>query len=92
MVGNTALHSASYRDQREVAKLLIQHGANSAIPNKKGHTALDLAQSQQMKQLLHVESDKVRNLVGEFLSTSFATFAISHHLFFERTTIKSNPL
>ncbi|XP_071803904.1 oxysterol-binding protein-related protein 1-like isoform X3 [Asterias amurensis] len=71
MVGNTALHSASYRDQREVAKLLIQHGANSAIPNKKGHTALDLAQSQQMKQLLHVKSVKfVTKLEGPLLKSS----------------------
>ncbi|XP_038052477.1 oxysterol-binding protein-related protein 1-like [Patiria miniata] len=75
VTGNTPLHCASYRDQHEVVMLLLQHGANPRLPNKKGHTPIDLAQSQHMKQLLNVKPVKVVQSVdkreGPLLKTRF---------------------
>ncbi|XP_022083401.1 oxysterol-binding protein-related protein 1-like [Acanthaster planci] len=75
VTGNTPLHCASYRDQRDVAMLLLQHGANARLPNKKGHTPIDLAQSQHMKQLLNIKPVKVVHSVdkieGSLLRSKF---------------------
>ena len=38
--GNTALHAASRRDQREVAVLLLQNGIDTSLKNKKGMFSL----------------------------------------------------
>ncbi len=50
--GNTALHIASNRNQCELAALLIQKGVNTLIKNKKKLTALDLAKTKAMKDIL----------------------------------------
>lgn len=53
--GNTALHCAAYRCQKEVAVLLLQHGVDPSLYNKRGQRAADLAPSPQMKQILDVQ-------------------------------------
>ncbi|CAN7998776.1 unnamed protein product [Ixodes hexagonus] len=53
--GNTALHSAAYRDRKEVAVLLLQCGINSTLRNTRGRQlAADLARTDEMRQILHV--------------------------------------
>ncbi|XP_071962881.1 oxysterol-binding protein-related protein 1-like isoform X2 [Antedon mediterranea] len=56
--GNTPLHCASYRDHKEAAVLLLQCGIDCNMKNTRGQTALDLAQTTKMKQLLDVKPVK----------------------------------
>ncbi|XP_014252702.1 oxysterol-binding protein-related protein 1 isoform X2 [Cimex lectularius] len=53
-LGNTSLHCASYRGQKEAAVLLLQNGIDSTIKNLIGQTAFDLARDAQMSQVLCV--------------------------------------
>ncbi|ELU10803.1 hypothetical protein CAPTEDRAFT_156226 [Capitella teleta] len=65
--GNTALHCASYRGQREVAVHLLQNGIDTTIKNKKGQTALEMAREEKMKQILDVKPIKeLRKLAPRF--------------------------
>nr|XP_033789752.1 oxysterol-binding protein-related protein 1 isoform X3 [Geotrypetes seraphini] len=51
-MGNTPLHCAAYRDQKQCALKLLKSGANTNMKNKNNQTPLDLAQSIDMKQIL----------------------------------------
>ncbi|KAK3785951.1 hypothetical protein RRG08_013952 [Elysia crispata] len=53
--GNTALHLAAMRDHCAVAVILLQHGINTQHKNIAGLTALDLSQSEKMRQVLAVQ-------------------------------------
>ena len=50
--GNTALHLAANRNQCELAILLTQKGINTLIKNKHNLTALDLAKTNEMKEII----------------------------------------
>lgn len=50
--GNTALHMASNRNQCEIAALLMQKGIDTVIKNQNNLTALDLAKTKEMKEIL----------------------------------------
>ncbi|XP_074492159.1 oxysterol-binding protein-related protein 1 isoform X2 [Sebastes fasciatus] len=52
LLGNTPLHSAAYRGQRQCALKLLKSGASPNIKNKKGQTVYDLASDAAMKLLL----------------------------------------
>ncbi|XP_029286180.1 oxysterol-binding protein-related protein 1 isoform X2 [Cottoperca gobio] len=52
LLGNTPLHSAAYRGQRQCALKLLKSGASPNIKNKKGQTAFDLASDTAMKLVL----------------------------------------
>ncbi|XP_056271467.1 oxysterol-binding protein-related protein 1 isoform X2 [Pseudoliparis swirei] len=52
LLGNTPLHSAAYRGQRQCALKLLRSGAGPNLQNKKGQTALDLAGDTAMKLVL----------------------------------------
>ena len=52
MSGNTALHCAAYRNQKEVAVFLLKNGIDSSIKNNRGQLAATLAPNVQLKQLL----------------------------------------
>lgn len=65
--GNTALHCASYCDQKTVSVLLLQNGIDPSIKNNRGQTALDLARSAETKQVLGVKPIKeIQKLVQRF--------------------------
>jgi len=53
--GNTALHAAIEGDQLEMCELLLQRGASVQVPNKYGHTAVDVAAKLNRKSLLNRE-------------------------------------
>nr|XP_027220994.1 oxysterol-binding protein-related protein 1-like [Penaeus vannamei] len=53
--GNTSLHCAAYRGHIDVAVVLLQNGCDPAMRNFNGQTACDLAQTQQMQQILEVQ-------------------------------------
>lgn len=50
--GNTALHLASNRNQCEVAAVLMQEGIDTVIKNQNRLTAIDLAKTSKMKEIL----------------------------------------
>lgn len=50
--GNTALHIAANRNQCELAILLIEKGISSVLKNNNQLTALDLAKSKQMREII----------------------------------------
>ncbi|XP_034532018.1 oxysterol-binding protein-related protein 1 isoform X2 [Notolabrus celidotus] len=52
LLGNTPLHSAAYRGQKQCALKLLKSGANPNIKNKNEQTVFDLASDSAMKQIL----------------------------------------
>ncbi|CAL8349949.1 oxysterol-binding protein-related protein 1 isoform X2 [Gadus morhua] len=52
LLGNTPLHCASYRGQRQCALRLLKTGASPNIKNKNGQSAFALANDAVMKQVL----------------------------------------
>lgn len=52
LLGNTPLHCAAYRGQKQCALKLLKSGASPNIKNKNGQTAFDLASDAVMKQVL----------------------------------------
>jgi len=70
--GATALQWAAYRDDLELADLLISAGANPKIPNREGATAMQLAalhgSAAMLEKLLDAGADvNGRGLQGETL-------------------------
>ncbi|XP_051784876.1 oxysterol-binding protein-related protein 1 isoform X2 [Erpetoichthys calabaricus] len=59
--GNTPLHCAAYRGNRQCALKLLKSGADITIKNKKNQTPLDLALGTDMRQILMNNSLKVVN-------------------------------
>ncbi|XP_073332737.1 oxysterol-binding protein-related protein 1 isoform X1 [Pagrus major] len=52
LLGNTPLHSAAYRGQKQCALKLLRSGASPDIKNKNGQTVFDLASDAAIKQVL----------------------------------------
>uniref|UniRef100_A0AAQ5XGN3 Oxysterol-binding protein n=1 Tax=Amphiprion ocellaris TaxID=80972 RepID=A0AAQ5XGN3_AMPOC len=52
LLGNTPLHCAAYRGQRQCALKLLKSGANPGVKNKNGQSVSDLANDTAMKQFL----------------------------------------
>jgi ankyrin repeat protein len=44
--GNTALHWAASKGDIEIARILLDHGANPTVRNREGQTPLELAHKQ----------------------------------------------
>ncbi|XP_034036345.1 oxysterol-binding protein-related protein 1 isoform X2 [Thalassophryne amazonica] len=52
LLGNTPLHCAAYRGQKQCALRLLKSGASPNIKNNNGQTVFDLASDAVMKQVL----------------------------------------
>ncbi|XP_022607141.1 oxysterol-binding protein-related protein 1-like isoform X4 [Seriola dumerili] len=52
LLGNTPLHCAAYRGQRQCALKLLRSGASPNIKNKNNQTVFDLASDTAMRQVL----------------------------------------
>ncbi|XP_008280194.1 oxysterol-binding protein-related protein 1 isoform X2 [Stegastes partitus] len=52
LLGNTPLHCAAYRGQRQCALKLLKSGANPSVKNKNGQSVFDLASDTAMRQFL----------------------------------------
>jgi ankyrin repeat protein len=50
--GWTPIFSAARNGHTEVVSLLLQRGANKALPNNAGKTPLDVAKGQAMRAVL----------------------------------------
>ncbi|XP_056913726.1 oxysterol-binding protein-related protein 1-like isoform X2 [Takifugu flavidus] len=51
-VGNTPLHCAAYRGQKQCIIKLLQSGADPCIRNNNGQTATDLVRSEELRLIL----------------------------------------
>ncbi|XP_021329131.1 oxysterol-binding protein-related protein 1 isoform X1 [Danio rerio] len=52
LLGNTPLHCAAYRGQKQCAVKLLQHKANPNVKNKNDQTVFDLTNDAEMKQII----------------------------------------
>ena len=50
--GWTALHWCAYKNHPEIARMLIDAGADKTIPNNDGELPYELTTSQELKKLL----------------------------------------
>uniref|UniRef100_A0A8C7T437 Oxysterol-binding protein n=1 Tax=Oncorhynchus mykiss TaxID=8022 RepID=A0A8C7T437_ONCMY len=69
--GNTPLHCAAYRGQKQCVGKLLKCGASSSMKNKSDQTVFDLACSEEIKQILEGSRDQVRcqkNTSSRFLA------------------------
>ncbi|XP_028987323.1 oxysterol-binding protein-related protein 1 isoform X2 [Betta splendens] len=58
-VGNTPLHCAAYRGQKQCVIKLLRSGASPCVKNNSGQTALDLVQTEELRHFLAAYDDKV---------------------------------
>ncbi|XP_067887199.1 oxysterol-binding protein-related protein 1 isoform X2 [Heterodontus francisci] len=58
-LGNTPLHCAAYRGQKQGAIKLLKCGADPSIKNNNNQVPLDLARGTEIKQILGGKSSKV---------------------------------
>jgi len=54
----TAMHFAAARGDARLCRVLLQHGANTELRNKKGRTCVDVAMSTGHSQLASLLSSK----------------------------------
>ena len=67
--GSTALHGAAFYGQTLIIQLLIDHGINTSIKNKFGHTAADEAKTEFIKELIvDSHTDKIKNFYQDLFS------------------------
>ncbi|XP_051977534.1 oxysterol-binding protein-related protein 1-like isoform X2 [Xyrauchen texanus] len=52
LLGNTPLHCSAYRGQKQCAVKLLQHSANPNVKNRNDQTVFDLANDEEMKQII----------------------------------------
>ncbi|KAF7668471.1 hypothetical protein LDENG_00007970 [Lucifuga dentata] len=57
-VGNTPLHCAAYRGQKQCIVKLLKSGASPTIKNNNYQTALDLVRSDELRHILAAYQDK----------------------------------
>ena len=50
--GSTALHRCAYFNRPEIARMLLDAGADKTIPNNEGKRPYELADTQELKELL----------------------------------------
>uniref|UniRef100_A0A7N5ZVL7 Oxysterol-binding protein n=1 Tax=Anabas testudineus TaxID=64144 RepID=A0A7N5ZVL7_ANATE len=72
LLGNTPLHCAAYRGQKQCALKLLRSGASPNIKNKNDQTVFDLASDAAMKQVLegNVMTRHVKKHEGQLWKSS----------------------
>ncbi|KAM6918580.1 oxysterol-binding protein-related protein 1-like [Xenentodon cancila] len=95
-VGNTPLHSAAYRGQKQCIIRLLKAGACPNIKNMNGQTASDLACNDDLKQILAAYKDKdvscgVQRVEGSLWKSSRFLGWQSHWVVIENGTISWYP-
>lgn len=64
--GSTPLHGAAYYGHTQIVRLLLQHGAKTAITNQFENTALDESATPEIRRLIQAASaDKILSLTAQ---------------------------
>ncbi|XP_067330592.1 oxysterol-binding protein-related protein 1-like isoform X2 [Channa argus] len=95
-VGNTPLHCASYRGQKQCIIKLLNSGASYIIKNNNGQTAMDLVRTEELKQILAVYQVKdvnseVQKIEGTLWKSSRFLGWRSHWVVIENGTLSWYP-
>ncbi|EGR29586.1 hypothetical protein IMG5_153070 [Ichthyophthirius multifiliis] len=51
-MGDTLLHYAAYKNNKQLIKYLIQQGASATVQNSRDLTAVDVTQDDEIKSIL----------------------------------------
>ncbi|KAM4727760.1 oxysterol-binding protein-related protein 1-like [Anableps anableps] len=95
-VGNTPLHCAAYRGQKHCIIKLLKCGANQTVKNSNNQTALDLVQTDELKQMMAAYQEKdvasgVQKVEGPLWKSSRFLGWRSHWVVIENGTISWYP-
>ncbi|XP_042284804.1 oxysterol-binding protein-related protein 1-like isoform X3 [Thunnus maccoyii] len=95
-VGNTPLHCAAYRGQKQCIIKLLKSGANPSIKNNNEQTALDLVRTDELKQILAAYQNKdvsngVQKIEGPLWKSSRFLGWRSHWVVLEDGTLSWYP-
>ncbi|XP_070774257.1 oxysterol-binding protein-related protein 1-like [Enoplosus armatus] len=95
-VGNTALHCAAYRGQKQCIIKLLKSGASPSIKNNNEQTALDLVRSGELRLILAAYQDKdvssgVQKIEGPLWKSSRFLGWRSHWVVIEDGTLSWYP-
>ncbi|XP_005721425.1 oxysterol-binding protein-related protein 1 isoform X1 [Pundamilia nyererei] len=95
-VGNTPLHCAAYRGQKQCVIKLLKCGANPSIKNNNAQTALDLVCTDELKQILAAYKNKdmssvVQKIEGPLWKSSRFLGWRSHWVVVENGTVSWYP-
>ncbi|XP_022058509.2 oxysterol-binding protein-related protein 1-like isoform X2 [Acanthochromis polyacanthus] len=95
-VGNTPLHCAAYRGQKQCIIKLLKSGADPGIRNNNDQTALDLVRIDELKQILAAYQDKdvssgVQKIEGPLWKSSRFLGWRSHWVVIENGTMSWYP-
>nr|XP_046265225.1 oxysterol-binding protein-related protein 1-like isoform X2 [Scatophagus argus] len=95
-VGNTPLHCAAYRGQKQCIIKLLKSGASPTIKNSNGQTALDLVRSDELRLILAAYQDKdvrsgVQKIEGPLWKSSRFLGWRSHWVVIEDGTLSWYP-
>ncbi|XP_028282760.1 oxysterol-binding protein-related protein 2-like isoform X2 [Parambassis ranga] len=91
-VGNTPLHCAAYRGQKQCIIKLLMSGASPCIKNNYEQTALDLVRTDELKLILEAYQDKdvshgVQKIEGPLWKSSRLLGWRSHWVVIENGTV-----
>ncbi|KAL3055214.1 hypothetical protein OYC64_017997 [Pagothenia borchgrevinki] len=95
-VGNTPLHCAAYRGQKQCIIKLLNSGASPSIKNTHDQTALDLTRSDELRLILAAyqvkdESSGVKKIEGPLWKSSHFLGWRSHWVVIEDGTLSWYP-
>ncbi|XP_047224593.1 oxysterol-binding protein-related protein 1-like isoform X2 [Girardinichthys multiradiatus] len=95
-VGNTPLHCSAYRGQKHCIVKLLKFGANPNVRNSNDQTALDLVQTDELKQMMETYQEKdvasgVQKVEGPLWKSSCFLGWRSHWVVIENGTISWYP-
>ncbi|RXN37280.1 oxysterol-binding -related 1-like protein [Labeo rohita] len=87
LLGNTPLHCAAYRGQKQCAVKLLQHKANPNIKNKIDQTVFDLANDTEMKQIITGNVMKIKAKDNGYFTVKCFDDSVHHF----KVLQKNNP-
>ncbi|XP_059200211.1 oxysterol-binding protein-related protein 1-like isoform X2 [Centropristis striata] len=96
LVGNTPLHCAAYRGQKQCIIKLLKSGASPSTKNNNDQTALDLVRSDELRLILAAYQDKdvsngVQKIEGPLWKSSRFLGWRSHWVIIEGGTLSWYP-
>lgn len=63
--GNTLLHLAAQKGNKEIIELLLQYGANRNLKNKQGLTASQISKNETITNFIDYFNDDIKGAVDD---------------------------